>query len=155
MLQMYSSRRVGAVLLVSVLVGGSLLAPLSHLVYMAADGMFAAGHHHPIQMKMDGECLNEAHETHPECPYLTLFAVPLTGDVAELVALPSRDHTAEPLRQALDSPADLSFSRISFGARPTTQRLTLELFISTSGRMDACAFRPVLQRFSRGYPPWQ
>lgn len=101
MLQMYSSRRAGAVLLVSVLVGGSLLAPLSHLIYMAADGMFAAGHHHPIQMEMDGECVHEAHETHPECPYLTLFAVPLTGDVAELIALPSRDHSAEPLLKLL------------------------------------------------------
>lgn len=98
---MYSSRRVGSVLLVSVLVGGSLLAPLSHLIYMEADGMFAAGQHHAIQAEMDGVCLHDAHETHAECPYLTLFAVPLTGDVAELIALPSGDHAAEPLLDLL------------------------------------------------------
>ncbi len=93
---MYFSRRVASVLLASVLVGGSLLAPLSHMIYMAADGMFAAGHH-PTRTEASGACLHDAHEAHSACPYLALFAVPLTGDLAEPVTFPEKDQTAEPL----------------------------------------------------------
>ena len=91
------SRRKASAFLTCILVTGGLFAPLSHLVYMAANDMYVPMHgtsHHGHEHE---ECYQDVHHGHEHCPYLALFAVPLVGDMARPVTSPVYDPVAEPL----------------------------------------------------------
>ena len=63
---------------------GGVLAPLSHLVYMAVSDMYAPMHE-AIDSEIHGACYKDIHDRHEACPYLTLFAAPLIGDLTQPV----------------------------------------------------------------------
>ena len=89
-------RRKASVLLTCILVVGSLIAPFSHLVYMAASDMYTPVHG-VNHMSANGDCYADPHHGHAACPYLLLFAVPLIGDLAQPITSPAYDPVAEPL----------------------------------------------------------
>lgn len=97
---MQLSRQVASLLLVGVLVSGGLLAPVTHLVYMEVSSAYApmhAGSHETRHAPVDEPYLQVAHEAHPACPYLALFATPLIGDLAQPLRSPTGDHSQAPL----------------------------------------------------------
>ncbi|MXW32646.1 MAG: hypothetical protein F4Z62_06035 [Rhodothermaceae bacterium] len=111
------SRRKASVLLTCILVVGGLLAPLSHLVYMAASDMYTPVHgsgHKTTQ----GECYKDAHDGHAACPYLMLFAVPLIGDLAQPITSPAYDPVAEPLLHLSSIQRQPTFSQFHLARGP-------------------------------------
>lgn len=94
---MQLTHRVASSFLVCVLVVGGIFAPLSHLVYMAATDMYMPLHGTTHADRYE-TCYKDVHDGHAACPYLTLFAVPLVGDLAQPITPPQYDPASEPLR---------------------------------------------------------
>ena len=112
-------RRKSPILLVCILVAGGLLAPLSHLVYMAASDMYVPVHGVASGHKTThGKCYQDAHDGHAACPYLMLFAVPLTGDLAQPTTSQAYDPIAETLFNLFSVPRQSTFSKFHLARGP-------------------------------------
>ncbi len=98
---MHRNRTILAGLLLAVLTVGSVVAPLSHFVFMAVsdahampstmDAMAHHGHQHgshamamPVQ---DGPAWHTEASAHELCTYADLFATPLAGDLSAPLVL--------------------------------------------------------------------
>lgn len=112
-------RQRASVLLACVLVIGGLLAPLSHLVYMAVGDMYTPLHGAMSTHKtVHSQCYESAHDRHAACPYLMLFAVPLTGDLAQPFAPPAYKPVAETLPSLSLAPQQTTFSKFHLARGP-------------------------------------
>lgn len=99
---MRRNRQFAASVLLVVLTVGGLLAPLSHLVYMAVSDHYAPASAHAGRMAHanDHPGVQAPVVGHLSCPYLDLFATPLVGDTNTPLTVQGEATRVTVLRQA-------------------------------------------------------
>ncbi len=107
------SRHTTVIILLGVLTLGGVVAPLTHLIYMAVSDVYAPPEAHaaPAHQSHQAHQSHHAHHTdqahwqaphegHIACPYLELFATPILGDTAQPTSALANDDRTAPLPES-------------------------------------------------------